>query len=253
MIRKSGCSAFIPAGFLVCTILVVEGKRPLLKIPRLEAVSWLVHGFGTSAWREEDFSRDKELKPFRPVLMNQLHSDIIHRIEKMPGEQLGGDAFMTDKPGFLLVIKTADCLPVLVVDERKRIVAAAHCGWRSTAARILAKLIGRLRRDFGSAPSDLIAAFGPCIGTECYEVGEDVRGRFEAAGFPQGIFRSDPDRPGKHSLNLREANIRLLEEEGVKKENIFTVDLCTSCEDRLISYRQSGDRDRRMLNFIGKK
>jgi YfiH family protein len=250
---ESNTPAFIPAGFLVCTIFVVVSKRPLLTIPRFEAVPWLVHGFGTSAWKGEDFSRDEELKPFRPVLMKQLHSDIIHRIEKIPGKQLGGDALVTGKPGFLLVIKTADCLPVLIVDERKRIVAAAHCGWRSTAARILVKLIGRMRRDFGSVPRDLIAAFGPCIGAECYEVREDVRDRFKAAGFSSEIFDGDPDRPGRHSLNLRKINIRLLEDEGLRKENIFSVDLCTSCDDRFISFRQSGDRDRRMLNFVGKK
>ena len=250
---ESNDPAFIPDGFLVCTIFVVERTRPLLTIPRFEAMPWLVHGFGTSAWKEEDFSRDEELKRFRPVLMNQLHSDIVHRIEKMPGRKLGGDALVTDKPGILLVIKTADCLPVLIVDERKRIVAAAHCGWRSTAARILVKLIRSMRRDFDSVPRDLIAAFGPCIGAECYEVGEDVRERFKAAGFPPGIFGRDPARPGRYSLNLRKANIRLLEEEGLKAANIFSVDLCTSCDDRLISFRQSGNKDRRMFNFIGGK
>ena len=78
---------------------------------------------------------------------------------------------ITNTPGLLLAIKTADCVPVLVADVKRRVVGAFHAGWRGTVARVVEKGVGEMRRQFGSEPRDLRAAIGPCIRKCCYSVG----------------------------------------------------------------------------------
>jgi YfiH family protein len=230
---------------------VTDRGGRLLTVPRFEGVPWLVHGFGTREWKEGDFSSDLRLKSFRLVVMNQVHSDVAHVLRELPGRRLDGDALVTARPGLLLTVKTADCLPVLLVDTGKKAVAAVHCGWRSTHKRILGRVVEILGKEFGSNPADILAAFGPCIGPACYEVGEDVRNLFEASGFPVQVLKARPGARGKFLLDLRRANAWVLEEAGLKAENILSVERCTHCDPRLLSYRRDKDKDDRMFNFIG--
>ncbi len=118
---------------------------PYLTEPRLEGIPWLIHGFGTAAWTDAHFGKVREWNEFRPVILDQVHSDIIHCVDAFPDGRLEGDALITSTPGLFLVIKSADCLPVLIVDEGRRVVAAVHCGWRGTQKRILEKVVGELR------------------------------------------------------------------------------------------------------------
>ncbi len=212
--------------------------------PLLAAVPWLVHGFGRAGWDEADMRAAAELRGFRPVIMRQLHSDIIHRLDRAPTVKLEGDALMTDVPGILPVIRTADCLPVLLADPKRRAVAAVHAGWRGTQKRILEKTIRAMSEASGTAPGDLLAALGPCIGPACYEVGPEVREAFDRAGFPASVFTNS-------FLDLRAANIWLLEALGVKRANISTSDACTHCDPGLLSYRRHKGEPRRLYNFIG--
>ena len=146
---------------------------------------------------------------------------------------------MTDEPGVLLGIQTADCIPVLVADRKQRAVAAFHAGWRGTLARIVENGVGRMRLEFGSRPKDLIASIGPGIGQCCYAVGEEVQQQFEsqftyAAELFREVYDSDQIRnkypmlfltarapghsaigPAMH-LDLAEANRRQLLAAGVK-------------------------------------
>ncbi len=97
---------------------------------------------------------------------------------------------MTDEPGLLLAIQTADCIPVLVADRKRRAVAAFHAGWRGTVKRIVEIGIGRMRLAFGSRPEDLVAAIGPGIGACCYAVGEEVLSEFESQfAYARALFR----------------------------------------------------------------
>ncbi|HOW85621.1 MAG TPA: peptidoglycan editing factor PgeF [Candidatus Aminicenantes bacterium] len=235
-------------------------KSPFLVAPPLAPVPGLVHGFGDARWSEADFLAFAGSRGLRPVIMRQLHSDIIHRIEAGPAAELEGDALMTDVPGLLLVIRTADCLPALLVDEDRRAVAAVHCGWRGTGMRILEKSVRAMGEAYGSTPAGLKAALGPCIGAACYEVGPEVREGFLLAGFPPSVFAARGDVPGvsvpglkgKFLLDLRAANAWLLGALGVKKENIFNPGaVCTHCDPRLFSYRRHPADPRRMYNFIG--
>jgi YfiH family protein len=241
-------------------LAVISTARPYLTVPRLAAVPGLVHGFGDARWGEADLSAFAEGHGMRPVILRQLHSDTAHRLEAAPCRELEGDALLTAVPGLLLVIRTADCLPVLLVDETRLAVAAVHCGWRGTEKRILEKAVRAMEEAYGSKPGEMLAALGPCIGAACYEVGPEVREGFRKAGFPPTVFAlrahlpaadGPPLRP-KYLLDLRGANAWLLRESGFRRDHIFEPGpVCTHCEPRLLSFRRTPRDPRRMVNFIG--
>jgi len=224
-----------------------------VEIPRLSRIPWLLHGFGTADFSENDLRAAGDGAGFRPIILHQVHSASIHRIDAPPEKELSGDGLMTNVPGLALVIKTADCLPVFLVDETRPTVAAVHCGWKGTQKRILERVIRELAGAYGSEPDSLLAALGPCIGPECYEVGRDVRDGFEQAGFPEAVFWRSPTTEDKFLLNLREANRWLLEAAGVRRGNIFSVDACTRCRPELLSYRRDHDSSKRMFSFVAIK
>jgi hypothetical protein len=182
---------------------------------------------------------------------------------------------MTNVPGLLLAVQTADCIPVLVADPKRRVVAAFHAGWRGTVKRIVESGVGRMRLEYGSRPQDLIAAIGPGIGACCYAVGEEVLSEFESQfSYADHLFRevysTDPVRtkypmlfltqraPG-HSpigpslhLDLVEANRRQLLAAGLKPRSIQSVGGCTNCQPELFfSHRASKGHAGRMLSVIG--
>jgi len=227
-----------------------------------------------------------------PVTIRQIHSTVLvvagaeDAARKRPwkggvpsdrSSSLGckGDGLMTDEPGLLLGVQTADCIPVLVADRKRRAVAAFHAGWRGTVKRIVETGVGRMRLQFGSRPEDLIAAIGPGIGACCYAVGEEVLSSFESQfSYASDLFRevydTDPVRtkypmlfltqrapghspigPGLH-LDLAEANRRQLLAAGLKPRAIQSVGGCTSCQPALFfSHRASRGHAGRMLSVIG--
>ncbi|MHB1938250.1 MAG: peptidoglycan editing factor PgeF [Acidobacteriaceae bacterium] len=214
-------------------------------------------------------------------LLRQIHSGLVHRAShranknSAPAEPLRGDGWIATEPGALLGIQTADCIPVLVVDVRQRIVAAFHAGWRGTLARIVERGVGRLRAEFGSRQRDLTAAIGPGIGRCCYSVGEEVRMEFTSQfGYADALFEEvfdlDPIKkkypmlfltaraPGHSNLgpslhlDLVEANRRQLLDAGIAAEKIHSLDLCTGCDrKRFFSYRAEHGFTGRMISAIG--
>ncbi len=227
--------------------------KKFLTLPRLSRIPWLIHGFGTRDWKLRDFRGHPEWRNYRIFWLDQVHSDIVHFIDELPRRRPKGDALATRRPGIFLVIKTADCLPIFLVDETRRVVAAVHSGWRSTQQRIASKAVRELEARYGCRPSALLAALGPCIGPACYEVGEDVRRDFEDAGLPDDVFLPFPRDRGKYLLDLVSANRRQLRSQGLADKNIFTIDLCTHCDNRLLSYRRHRNKAGRLINFIGIK
>ena len=228
-----------------------EEVRAFLTVPRLEKMGWLVHGFGNAGWSEAGFLDFASSKGLRPVIMRQVHSNVIHRLEAAPAGKPEGDALVTNVPGLLLVVRTADCLPVFLVDEKNRALAAVHCGWRGTQKRILEKAVLAMGRSYGTRPAGLLAALGPCIGPACYEVGAEVKAGFAAAGFPDDVFGPVTGRAGKHLLDLPRANAWLLGELGLKASNVCSAGACTHCDAGLLSFRRNPGEPRRMYNFIG--
>lgn len=203
----------------------------LSKIPGLE------HGFGT---------RLSEKWPKRPVIaLKQVHSGrVIPASEATPKTE--GDALICGDAGKFLSIRTADCLPLLFADSKKRVVAAAHAGWRGTVAEIAARTVEAMEKRFGSNPRDLVVAMGPCIGDCCFEVGPEVATQFRKF-LPE---RRDLDRVAK--ISLREANVRQLLSVGIRAEQIEMSDACTKCGTELFhSYRRDGKAAGRMTAMIG--
>lgn len=186
-----------------------------------------------------------------------------------------GDGLMTDQPGTLLAVLTADCIPVLVADRKRKVAAAFHAGWRGTVKRIVELGVGRMRLLYGSRPEDLTAAIGPGIGACCYAVGEEVRSEFESqfAYAPElfkEVFDADPihkkypmlfltQRAPGHSpigpqmhVDLVEANRRQLLDAGLKAGQIHTVGGCTQCDRAwFFSHRGSDGHAGRMMSVIG--
>jgi YfiH family protein len=217
--------------------------------------------------------------PFWPLItLRQIHSDIIRRVDSIPAankEPPSGDGMITATPGLLLGIQAADCLPVILVDPKRHVVGVFHAGWRGTVQRIVEKGVGEMHRSFGSNPRDLKAAIGPGIHGCCYEVGEEVRTKFESQfAYGAKLFRevkeSDPlrekypllflsarapghsDLPRKIFLDLVEANHQQLLAAGVLAKNIEASPFCTNCRpDLLFSYRSEKGKTGRMMAVAG--
>ncbi|MGD0682832.1 MAG: peptidoglycan editing factor PgeF [Terracidiphilus sp.] len=280
-----------------------------LAVPAWEKMNWLWHGFSTRrgglsrvycaensqgdlnlGFTAEDdretvagnrrlFSQAVSGDPTTPLVdVHQIHSNLVLLARASDADRerrRSADGLMTDEPGLLLGVRTADCIPILVADRKRRAVAAFHAGWRGTVERIVESGIGRMRLQFGSRPEDLVAAIGPGIGPCCYAVGEEVLSSFESQfAYARELFRevydSDPVRtrypllfmtqraPG-HSeigpslhLNLVEANRRQLLAAGLKPRAIHLLGGCTSCHRVLFfSHRGSQGHAGRMMSVIG--
>jgi polyphenol oxidase len=202
------------------------------------------------------------------VGVRQIHSGIVRVVRAGDGALEGrlataegkavleGDGLVTDVPGILLGVGTADCVPVLVVDVEKRVVGAFHAGWRGTVARIVEHGVAKMREEYGSRVEDLVAAVGPSIGACCYTVGEEVRGEFEREfGYGSSLFRLGEAREMR--LDLWEANRRQLLDTGVGEARIAVVGECTACARdadgvrRYFSHRGEKGVAGRMLNVAG--
>jgi hypothetical protein len=240
--------------------------------------------------------------------LRQVHSVRVYQVRRatsgelqyrlggngMP-EQLGvaqptGDALLTDQAGILLSVRTADCLPVLLVDQKRRAVAAVHAGWRGVLARIIEKAVGEMRRVYGSEPRSLLAVLGPSIRVCCYEVGEEVTEAFQGSfQHADRFFRKGSELPGRQSerqplspedqpprvipakagippcatayAGMRAVCIHLdlaavaqyqLLTAGLAPQHVADVDFCTACRtDLFYSYRKEGSGTGRTMAVIG--
>lgn len=202
----------------------------------------------------------------RFALLRQQHSAIIHVLNDpsaladdftAPGV-LQGDGVMTNRPGTLLAIGTADCMPVLVFDPVRRVVAAFHAGWRGTVARIVELGVGTMRQQFGSNPEDLLAAIGPGIGPASYAVSEELRHVFQSQfAYAEKLFTAVPEQSSPTAgsqlyLDLPRANRQQLLDAGLRVENIDVLGQDTAANTaQFFSHRAERGFTGRMLSVIG--
>ncbi len=280
----------------------------LLQSALLGEFPWLLHGFSTRrggvssfstaptsqaardlnlgkvSWDDREnvmenrrrFQRALGAAKMRLVVLRQIHSDLIHVIDgdTMPS---AGDGIITNRPGLLLAILAADCLPILLADTKQHVVAAVHAGWRGTVRKIAQKAVGRMMLMFGSRPEDMRAAIGPGIRVCCYKVGQDVGEEFEGQfSYASKLFvrRADktpleakysrlfktyksfdeiPENPQLY-LYLVQANVTQLREVGLAPNHIYSDAPCTSCHPELFfSHRRDAGHTGRMMGVIGIK
>lgn len=212
---------------------------PILQSAALAELPWVAHGFGTR-------SSSPWFGAKRMVGLRQIHSNQVVKVSENGPLAEEGDALITDIPGIFLSIRTADCLPILLADTRRHVVAAAHAGWRGTVSRIVSETVLAMNREFGAEPGDLTAVIGPGIAACCFEVGPEVARQF------QSLFPERDDLEERCGIDLTEANRGLLLEAGVKAERIYTSGLCTASSRRLFhSFRRDKETAGRMLSMIG--
>jgi hypothetical protein len=213
-----------------------KGSDQIYRVEELDAFPWLVHGFGT---------RNADIPGLFANLatLKQIHSSTCLSANGHAGLISEGDALLENTPGAVVAVKTADCIPILLVDERRRAVAAVHAGWRGTAAGIAGRAVDAMREQFGSEPSDLHAAIGPGIGECCYEVGPDVAAQFG---------RTAPGMAPRHYLDLTGENRQQLLKAGVTEERIYASNLCTKClSGDFHSFRRDREASGRLFSFAG--
>ncbi|HEX4578064.1 MAG TPA: peptidoglycan editing factor PgeF [Edaphobacter sp.] len=268
----------------------------VLQVEAWKQHEWLQHGFSTRfggvsqvyggttlnlGWTKEDdpSSVAQNRKRFVSTVcgedsgsvlvgVRQVHSGIVRTIRKedvaiegslqtAKGKAvLEGDGLITDVPGVLLGVGTADCVPVLVVDVVKRVVGAFHAGWRGTVARIVERGVAMMQQEYGSQAVDLIAAVGPSIGPCCYTVGQEVWSEFRRQfGYANELFSQAST--GEIRLNLWDANRRQLLDAGIAEARIAVMGECTACARsqsgalRYFSHRAEHGIAGRMLNVVG--
>jgi YfiH family protein len=196
--------------------------------------------------------------PDRLVRSKQVHGNTVRVVkrgalaENAIAERPEGDAIVSNQPGLVLAVVTADCVPILMVDLVRGAAAAVHAGWRGTCARVAAAAIGAMTREFGTDPADVLAAIGPSAGPDDYEVGEALVDAFTNAGHPeQQIARWFLRAGAKPHLDLWRANADQLREAGVPLDHIYTCGLSTVSHANIFeSYRVDGERAGRMAALI---
>ena len=209
----------------------VEGSFVFLA-ENLSAIPHLLHGFGT---------RDTVDWPtLPPATVRQVHSDRVIFADG-PGICGEADGLITDQSGFVLAVRTADCVPILIADPAHHAVAAVHAGWRGTVSGIVTKALAEMSGRFGTRTEEVAVAIGPAIRGCCYEVGVQVAVQFGRSA-------------EKHHIDLVEENLEQLVGAGVSRNRVAVMAHCTQCEPALFhSFRRDREQSGRMVSAIGWK
>lgn len=229
--------------------------RPLLE--------WADHFFtaGELTLRDDEaewgaVAKEIGVAPDRLLRVRQVHGAVVALARRNGGAAWAApeaDVLAGDDPSSALVVRVADCAPVLVADRTCRVVAAAHAGWRGTVRRAAAAAVEALERHFGARPQDLVAAVGPCLGPCCGEVGEEVPQAFGEAGHDRASLERwfAPGPAGRPHLDLWQANVDQLAAAGVPRGQIHVARLCTRTHAEILhSHRARGAQAGRMAGVI---
>jgi YfiH family protein len=192
-----------------------------------------------SARRE--FFASVRLTPEAVAVPDQIHATVVQYVTK-GGSVAQCDALVTSTPGIGLVVTVADCVPILLYDQRRHAIGAVHAGWRGTAGQIVVRAIETMQEQFGTRSQDIVAWIGPAAGSCCYKVGDEV-----ASQFPDELKRQ---KEGSWVVDLKNSNRAQLIHSGVNADSIECSPLCTICSPFLHSFRRDGERSGRMMAII---
>jgi YfiH family protein len=183
------------------------------------------------------------------IVPQQVHGNecvIIRKRDELK-RKYKGDAILTDRKDIFLSVSVADCLPIFLVEPKRKVVGLVHAGWRGTLLGIAKETIRKAKVEFGCKPEDFTLLFGPAIQKCCYEISEAMAILFDE----DGLIRIPGEKP---KLDLSKINLKQFLYCGVKGKKIFTINDCTFCnKDAFHSFRRDGDKAGRMIAFIGIK
>lgn len=256
-----------------------------LTYPGLEAEKEFLHGFSTRLGGvskehlysmnlsfargdkeenvRENFQRIAHAVGFSEEKMVFTHQTHTTNVRKVTEEDWGKgfskerdysdvDGLITNVPQTVLTTFYADCVPIYLVDPVKKAIGLCHSGWRGTVGKISQMTIARMQEEYGSDPKDILAAVGPSICQNCYEVSGDVIEQFQDSfheKYWKELFYQKEN--GKYQLNLWKANEIILEEAGITKEHISVTDICTCCNPQLLySHRASKGQRGNLAAFL---
>lgn len=255
-----------------------DEKVPYLSFPVLTKLPYIKHGFSTklggvsegifysmnlgmdkSPYPDkkeniiENYNRMAQsigVSPESLVISKQVHKTNIRVVEKedlgkglfVPADYEEIDGLITNQAGITLVTKYADCVPLYLVDTKRKVIGLSHSGWRGTVQKIGKITVQEMNRVYGSEPKDIIAVIGPSICRDCYEIGVEVATEFESAFqevYEKGILTRKEN--GKYLCDLWAANLAVFEEAGLPKEHCFVSGVCTCCNHEwMYSHRKTG-------------
>lgn len=212
---------------------------------------------------DENFRRMAEIfetTPDRIVCAKQTHTTNVRLVTKKdcgkgvlyPPDYDEVDGLITNVPGILLCTSYADCVPLYFVDTKNKAIGLGHSGWRGTVYRMGEAMLSAMQDAFGSRPEEVLAAIGPSICKDCYEIGEEVAEAFRQS-FPGewSSFLVEGKEQGKYQLDLWEANRRILLHAGIREANLAVTDICTCCNHKyLFSHRASQGKRGNLAAFM---
>ena len=266
----------------------VEKETPFLEYPLLSDTGIVRHGFSTRLGGVSEgcfssmnlsFGRGDEEEAVREnfrrmasaiqvrcedmVFSRQTHTTNVRVVTEedrgmgflRPTEFQDVDGMVTNIPGICLVTFYADCVPLFFVDPVKKAIGLSHSGWRGTAGKIGKETVELMERQFGSDPADILAAIGPSICQECYEVSSDVIEKFQESfvedDWEQLFYQKEN---GKYQLNLWKANEIIFAEAGILREHMAVTNVCTHCNSRILySHRAAGNQRGSLAGFLALK
>ena len=264
------------------------GEVTYLTYPAFEKLEGIIHGFSTrlggvsrgiyssmnlSFTRgdeeeavKENYRRIAQAIGFRTddiVTSDQTHTANVRKVTEadrgkgitVPRDYQDVDGMVTNVPGLVLTTFYADCVPLYFADPVKRVIGLSHSGWRGTVAKIGKVTVEKMKEEYGCHPEDILAAIGPSICQDCYEVSEDVIEEFKTAfagEYQERLYYKKKN--GKYQLNLWEANRLILLEAGIPEANISMPGICTCCNPEfLFSHRASHGKRGNLAAFLGLK
>ena len=180
--------------------------------------------------------------------LKQIHSSKNVFAGKKLRRGIKADGLITNTPGAAVASKVADCIANIIVDPKKKVVAAVHSGWRGVVKKIVLDTVSKMKKKYKCKPADLIVSMSPAIGVCCFEIGQDLYRKLKKQKVFSNTFKK---KNGKIFMDIKKANKNLFLKEGVKSRNIYINDLCTSTrKDLFHSYRRQGKKAGRMLGII---